>query len=279
METIGFNFKFQYPQKALIKMIKTMFPHLEGGQGPSDEKQFLRVAYDMSIDIYKTFAPIKQYTFTIVLAILEVTALLTGKFLDRVRQFKPSSWHTDRRCVVETILDMLDLYTQYPKSTKIGSQYELQALIDTKININKTVEEEGLSRYRGWCDDCAEASDMKPVTPGSATSPATTNSHPGGGSVLQNGQASDGTMRFVFDADMARSERNRARQFFEDEYEEYEEVVEESVREPEQHQSSNRSSYSQRHPMHRNDHGHGPYRRMTRHPSDRAQGRRGHPYH
>jgi CTD kinase subunit beta len=149
LETIGFDFRAQYPQKLLIKMVRKMFP---GGDG----KQFLDVAYDMSIDLYKTFAPLKQSTFTIVLAILELATLVTDRSPTQIQIFKGPAWHTSKTCVFETMLDLLDLYTQFPKSTKIGARFDLNKLMDVKIEINKLMSTERYQRYYGWCDTCAQ---------------------------------------------------------------------------------------------------------------------------
>ncbi|KAK4110188.1 cyclin-like protein [Canariomyces notabilis] len=269
LETIGFDFHVQYPQKLLIKMVRRMFPR--GGSNEQDEGQrFLHVAYDMSIDVYKTFAPIKQTTFTLVLAILELTALLMDTDSGRASQFKTSAaFHTERACIIETILDLLDLYTQFPKSTKIGSRFDLNKLMDVKININNQVAKEERQRYYRWCDRCVpEALDARSVTPGSATSPATTRKR----------AASEGTQRFVFDADAARREVDLVAGYFNDEYEEVE--VEEPLKEPEPRQS-NRNSHPQRaHGQNHGEYGWPGYYRNSRHGphNDRQRSRRGHGY-
>ncbi|AEO60942.1 hypothetical protein MYCTH_2310696 [Thermothelomyces thermophilus ATCC 42464] len=281
LETVGFDFRVQYPQKLLIKMVRKMFPREE--QGTMEEgKRFLRVAYNMSIDLYKTFAPIKQATFTLVLAILELTALLLDTNPANTREFRDASaWHSHRPCVLETILDLLDLYTQFPKSTKIGTQFALQKLMDVKIDINNLIAREKYQRYHEWCDRCApDVLDTRSVTPGSATSPAT-NPSLSGNSSKRKRAPNEGTQRFVFDADEARKEKEVVSRYFNDEYEEHEVEVEEPIRESEpRHPGRTNHSYRS-HGHSQGDYGWpGHHHRSNRHghPSDRHRSRRGHGY-
>ncbi|KAL2262718.1 hypothetical protein VTK26DRAFT_307 [Humicola hyalothermophila] len=280
LETIGFDFRVQYPQKLLVKMVRRMFPR-EDSSNEEEGRKFLRVAYDMSIDLYKTFAPVKQTTFTLVLAVLELTALLMGTATDRTKCFKATGeWHTERACILETILDLLDLYTQFPKSTKIGHRFDLTKLMDVKINLNNLISKEKYQRYHGWCDRCAPNVDTRSATPASATSPATNPSLPGSGSVKRKRAASEGTQRFVFDADEARKEKEIVGRYFNDEYEELEVEVEEPIREPESRYSSRSNNHSHRsHGTNHADYGWSgnPRNRHGQH-NDRHRSRRGHGY-
>lgn len=259
-----------------------MFPPADS-QSREEGKKFLQVAYNMSVDAYKTFAPIKQTAFTLVLAILELTALLMNTDPSKTQELqKVAAWHTERACVVETVLDLLDLYTQFPKSTKIGVRFDLQKLMDVKIDINNQVAKDKPSRYYGWCDRCApDVLDTRSVTPGSATSPATNPSLPGSNSVKRKRTASEGTQRFVFDADEARKEKDLVTRYFNDEYEEHEVEVEETVREPEPRHPASRSNHAHRgHGHNHADYGWSGYPRSSRHGphGDRHRGRRGHGY-
>lgn len=267
LETIGFDFRARYPQKLLVKAIRGL---LTAGE----EEGFLQVAYDMCIDIYKTFAPIKQTTFTMVMAIIELTALMTERNVDKIKRLDPYKWHTNRGCVVETMLDLLDLYAQFGKSTKIGGQFPLDKFIDVKIKINKEVEDSArLSRFQTWCEKCeAEEKDVQPITPGSATSPATTGSYPSSGTMKRSGGGPGGsTIRFVFDADQARRETSIVNEHFKEEFEEYEVQVEEPIPESE-HPRPGRNQ--PRHNNH-NDRGWGPYHRNRHGHHDRHKGRKG----
>jgi len=280
LETIGFDFRAQYPQKILVKTVRKMF---SAGNSDTHErgKIFLRTAYDMSIDLNKTFAPLKQSSSALVLAILELTALILDQDLDRVKELDPSSFSTDRACTYETMMDLLDLYTQFPKSTKIGPRFDLGKLMDVKIEINKRMSEERYQRHNGWCDRCArETPEAHPVTPGSAKSPATTNSLSGSASARRKAGVNESTLRYVFDAEEARKEKALVAEHFLDEYEEYELEVEEPIREEPRHPNNGRTNFPHRGHGHHNEHGWGPYSR-GRHTSysDRARGRKGHGAH
>lgn len=259
-----------------MKAIRKLFP-------ADDSKNFLLVAYDMCIDIYKTFAPIKQTTFTMVMAIIELTARMMERNLDEVKGIDLYHWHTNRGYVVETMLDLLDLYAQFSKSTKIGGQFPLDKFIDVKIRINKEVEDTAsLSRFQVWCRKCeAEERDMQPVTPGSAISPATTGSYPSSGTMKRGGGGGgsgggNSTIRFVFDADQARKETSIVNEHIREEFEEYEVEVEEPIPEserprPGRHHPRNNNHHNNHH----HDHGWTPYHRNRHGHHDRHKGRKG----
>jgi CTD kinase subunit beta len=223
-------------------------------------KKFLRVAYDMSIDLYSTFAPVKQSTFTLVLAIVELTSRLTGVGQGRVSRLDPRKWHTNRGCILETMLDLLDVYTHFPKSTKLGNEFEMKKLMDIKIELNNYIEKQHYHRFETWCEKCKqEAPDVvHPITPGSATSPATSTSLSGGYSAKKTVKSSESSIRFVFDPDEARKERDLVGEYFADEMEEYEVEVEEIIPPEEPRHGPSRNNHGN-HGHHR-DHGWAPYR-------------------
>ncbi|KAJ3521246.1 hypothetical protein NM208_g13386 [Fusarium decemcellulare] len=249
LETIGFDFRTRYPQKLLVKVVRDIF-------GKQDGRQFFETAYAMCIDMYKTFVPIKRTTFSMVMAVVELTALMTGEHGDRVREYAAKKHQYRRGAVMETMLDILDLYVQHPKSTKLGSLFDQNKIIDIKIRLNNDLEEALEPRYLYFCTRC-EAEDPQPSTPASATSPATSNSWPGDASGRRTARGQDGTMRFVFDPEAARREKQMTGEYFQEEFEEYEVEVEEPVPPPPHHEGG-RGGY----------HGH----------RDRRDHRRGGPY-
>ncbi|KAH8880265.1 cyclin-like protein [Thozetella sp. PMI_491] len=283
LETIGFDFRVQYPQKLLSKMVRKLFP-------ASAAKEFQKLAYDMSIDLFKTFAPIKQSTFTMVLGIIELTALISGAGEDVVRGLDPAAYHTDRACVTETMLDLLDLYTRFHKQTKIGAKFDLNKLIDIKIGINNRPQEGSRSRFEARCVRCekeAEEQQPAPITPGSATSPANNGALPAATKSVKRNRESETTMRFVFDAEEARRERDRAAEHLFDEYEEYEVEVDEAIpTKPKNHDGGQGHGHGHGHGHGRgphrgygnnqHDHGFAPYPRNRHGHHDRHKGRKGH---
>ncbi|CAK7566508.1 MAG: RNA polymerase II C-terminal domain kinase beta subunit [Sporothrix epigloea] len=240
LQTIGFDFRARHPQKLLVKLIRAVVPS-------EDDSDFLAVAYPMSIDMYKTFAPIKQTSFTMAIAVIELTARALKKHVDRVRHLTSSGkckYHSSRACVVETLLDLLDLYTQFSKSTQVGSLFRLDDFINIKIQINQEVADDpGLHRTASYCETCApDEGDMHGgsmlLTPGSARSPGTAGSLQGTGTgnggvpaklnPMKNGE----TLRFLFDANALRQEKAKVAEYFKEEYTEEMVEVEELMPEP-----------------------------------------------
>lgn len=260
LETIGFDFRTRYPQKLLVKVVRSIL-------GPEEGKSFFNIAYAMSIDMYKTFVPIKRTTFSMVMALVELTARMTGEHLDKVQAFVAQRRQYSRPAVLETMLDILDLYVQYHKSTNVGAQFDLNRFMDIKIALNTELEKEFISRHMYYCNRC-ENEDAPPVTSGSGTSPtATTSSWPGDASMRRTARGQDGTMRFVFDPEAAREEQDTVAQFYNEEYEEYEVEVEEPIPPPRYEHAEGgggRGGY-------RGGHGHHGSR-------DRGDHRRGGPY-
>ncbi|KAH7258519.1 RNA polymerase II C-terminal domain kinase beta subunit [Fusarium solani] len=249
LETIGFDFRTRYPQKLLVKVVREILGKEEG-------KPFFETAYAMCIDMYKTFVPIKRTTFSMVMAVVELTALMTEQHVEKVQEYAAKKPQYHRGAVMETMLDMLDLYVQHQKSTKLGPQFDQNKIIDIKIRLNNDLDKAFEPRHLFFCSRC-EAEDPQPLTPASATSPATSNSWPGDASGRRTARGQDGTMRFVFDPESAKQEQETTGEYFREEYEEYEVEVEEPVPPPPHHEGG-RGGY----------HGH----------RDRGDHRRGGPY-
>lgn len=62
LEASGFDFRNRYPQKLLMKLVKSC----------SLDKDVGALAYNISLDLYRTFAPLKQTSQTMALACLEL---------------------------------------------------------------------------------------------------------------------------------------------------------------------------------------------------------------
>ncbi|KAH7159721.1 hypothetical protein B0J13DRAFT_111575 [Dactylonectria estremocensis] len=254
LETIGFDFRTRYPQKLLVKVLRSIL-------GKEDGKAFFATAYDMCIDMYKTFVPIKRTTLSMVMAIVELTALMRGEHLDKVHEFAAQRPQYHRGAVMETMLDILDLYAQHHKSTKLESQFDLNKIIDIKIRLNNDLEKAFEPRYLFHCPRC-EAEDPQPGTPSAPeTSPSNV---PANASGARTARGQDGTMRFVFDPDTAQMEKGTVQEYFQEEYEEYEIEVDEPIPPPQTHEPGHRGGY------HGHGHGHGH--------RDRGDHRRGGPY-
>lgn len=272
LETIGFDFRTRYPQKLLVKILRRVLlpPQSpssvdEPMHDPDAARSFFATAYAMSIDLYKTFAPIKRTTFAMAMAVAELTARTIGghaHILDRLRALAADKARLEqvhdgksngdgksdvsrqqrysRTAVTETMLDLLDLYVQNARSTKVGLMFDQNRFIEIKLQVNSALEADGHPRSLHQCTRCEEVGGSGnnnngaaplPLTPASTTSPATSSSDPGGtGRRTTRGQ--DGTVRFVFDPEMARVEKDAFGRYFNEEFEEYEVEVDEPVPPP-----------------------------------------------
>ncbi|KAI0010937.1 cyclin-like protein [Xylariaceae sp. FL0662B] len=220
VEAINFDFRVRNTQKVLAKIVKQILPNRD------EAKHFFPIAFRMSIDMYKTFGPLKHTSSTCALAIAQLTAMVTGKHVRRFLDQNPLDWHSDEQAVAEITLDLLDLYTQHNKATKVGPMFDLQVFIDIQIQVNESIVQRGIPRYLNQCRDC-EAT-MTPLTPStdSPISPST----PGTNSTIKRGpKGPEGTTRFLFDADEADREKETFHRYTKDEWEEYEEEVEEPI--------------------------------------------------
>lgn len=227
LETIGFDFRTRYPQKLLVKVVRHIL-------GTCDGHEFFTIAYDMCIDMYKTFVPIKRTTFTMVMALVELTARMTGEHLVKVQEFAAGRRQYRPASVMETMLDLLDLYVQHHKSTKIGARFDLNKFIDIKILLNADLDKSSEPRYLYHCNRC-EVEEPRPLTPSSTTSPAMTGQWPADASIRRTARGQDGTMRFVYDPEAAQTEQDTVARYFREELEEYEVEVEEPVPPPPSH--------------------------------------------
>ena len=130
LEILSFEVNCPYPISAMVTLMKH---HLSKGE---HEPTFYPVAWDMAFDMYKTFAPVKKTSWTLALSILELTSRLTGLFAEKFLAIKPEEWLVRRHDMLETMSDLLDLYTQSHRHTRLGALWPVDKFIDIKIEIN-----------------------------------------------------------------------------------------------------------------------------------------------
>ncbi len=250
LEASGFDFRNRYPQNLVLKVAKHY--HV-------DRDTVGRTAYNMSLDLYRTFAPLKQTTATMAIACVElsgriceqpISELEAGKIYKRWRISRPEVMGTPvnnaqvRRfylilSMLETLLDLLDLYTHHRASTIVGQDHALEAFISIRIALNQeasanqyprhfqTHRERSVTNGAKAANGSVEFKAKKPLTPTTSphdeilreiTSPtANGGSKPG---------LKDGTVRFMLNPQRARDEKNAVAEFFKVEEEEYEVEVE-----------------------------------------------------
>ena len=76
LEASSFDFRNRHPQHLLIKLAKDF--------GYSRDSEVVRTAYAISLDLYRTFAPLKQITATLAFACLELAGRLCDDLHDDV---------------------------------------------------------------------------------------------------------------------------------------------------------------------------------------------------
>lgn len=79
LETSGFDFRNRYPQRLVLKVAKHY--HV-------DRETVGRTAYNMSLDLYRTLAPLKQTTPTMAIACVELSGRLCEQPLEELEAGK-----------------------------------------------------------------------------------------------------------------------------------------------------------------------------------------------
>ncbi|KAI9657231.1 MAG: RNA polymerase II C-terminal domain kinase beta subunit [Alyxoria varia] len=128
LEANGYDFRYRHPHSLLCKLIKA-------SGLPKDTVGL--TAYYITVDAYKTWAPLKVTTATMCLGCLELAVRLHGIEWEGVRgpvecfvgaveeggdDMESRRWKTTREEVLETMLDLLDLYQHYRQFTLLCTE-------------------------------------------------------------------------------------------------------------------------------------------------------------
>jgi CTD kinase subunit beta len=228
LESAGFDFRTRHPQELVIKLVR------ERGL---PKETLGRTAYNMSIDLYRTFAPLKQTSQTMAISCVELTArllnLTTDFNMDTIvgpEGISLERWSTTRGEIMETLLDLLDLFTHHRHATIVGGQFSIDNYIAIRITLNKEATALNLPRYTETIDAPTKSVPNGVANGATKHSPA---SPPAMGPTSATGARSrvgergkDGTVRFMLSAERARGEKEVVAKYFApDEYETYEEEV------------------------------------------------------
>ncbi|KAF2205764.1 cyclin-like protein [Delitschia confertaspora ATCC 74209] len=225
LESSSFDFRNRHPQKLVVKLVKACrFPKDTVG----------KTAYNLSRDMYRTFAPLKQTASTMAIACVELTARLHNvdvtPIMDGEKGISYKKWSTSRAEVIETMLDLLDLYTHHRLATTIGNQLPLDTFINVRIPLNQESSAAKLPRYTEWKDDPKPSpsthmpngkKSKNGVLP--AQTPTATPASPSQPVPSALGiRGLTGTVRFMLDAAQARKEKEEVDKYHTTEEEEYE---------------------------------------------------------
>lgn len=252
LEASGFDFRVRYPQKHLVKVTKEL----------GLDKSIYLTAYIIMIDLYRTLAPLKQTSATMSFACLELAGLIMDEKKIVIPRMHAVSLYencsTTRTEVLETILDLLDLYTHSQKSSIIGPLHHIDKFIQIQIILNQEIEQDSsLNRNSGVYESLkvngAKKTQQIPITPASPEirrngntntspillSPRSASSSRRSG--ISNTKVPEITIRFMLDAEQARKEQEMVSEYFKTEYEEYEIEVEEPIGPPPRPERPNRN--------------------------------------
>lgn len=119
LESAGFDFRNRHPQEIVLKLVKDL---------NLPKETIGRLAYNMSIDIYRTFAPLKQTAQTMAIACVELAARLlnlTANFdLDSIvgpQGISLEKWSTTRAEIMGIFLASSSLDTILTDSQRLCS--------------------------------------------------------------------------------------------------------------------------------------------------------------
>ncbi|KAJ5105210.1 cyclin [Penicillium alfredii] len=145
LEASGFDFRTRHPQKTLLKLARQY--------GLPTGSEVSNLAYRISLDLYRTFAPLKQTASTMAFSCLELAGRLLGQRLEAAESVGDyAQWNTSREEIMETLFDLLELYTHHRSSTSVGPQFPADRFLTVRIPLNQEAAELQAPRYTHWKD-------------------------------------------------------------------------------------------------------------------------------
>ncbi|KAI5806934.1 cyclin-like protein [Geopyxis carbonaria] len=122
LETTSFDFRHRNSQPFLIKFCKRF----------KVSKKIARRAWDISIDAYRTLAPLSSTPHALALGALD----LTSRLEDLKLEINFSEFEADKENVLAIVDDLLELYTNYASLSIVGPQYMNEVFLNTRIALN-----------------------------------------------------------------------------------------------------------------------------------------------
>lgn len=262
LESSGFDFRSKYPHKLLAKIAKSL-------PDGDERKKVAEIGWTVATDLHRTLAPLKQTTSTMALACLELAANMqaasngTGEceVKQHIREIDPAKWSTTREEIMETLLDLLDLYTHHTAATILGTKYSLDDFLRIRLTLNKECAEKNIPRFT----TAPERTQSTSLQPAGATAQVA-NGHPtpvsppqqqqqSGGAANANTGAptilpfppvpeGGGTLRFMLNPQMASDEKAEVKKYYVEEWEDYEEEIEVPLPKPAARNSPDRRTSS-----------------------------------
>ncbi|KAG4305175.1 hypothetical protein PORY_001345 [Pneumocystis oryctolagi] len=123
LETSCFDFRQRHPQPYIIKFTRYL----------KLSKEIARKAWDISIDSYKTFSPLKFPPHCIALMALVLSSILLEQpFEDAYEKFM-----VKKETLVSALCDILDLYIHHRQVTIVGHDTDVSKFMIIQISLNK----------------------------------------------------------------------------------------------------------------------------------------------
>ncbi|KAJ5272801.1 hypothetical protein N7478_007926 [Penicillium angulare] len=214
LESSGFDFRTRHPHKTLFKLARRHKLPTEG----------LHLAYRISLDLYRTYAPLKQGTPTLAFACLELSGRLLDQRIEALESEEGyTEWNTSREEVLETLFDLLELYTHHRSSTTVGPHFPADRFLTVRIPLNQEAGANQIARYAFW----TERPRHPKTNNGISSGPPARLPHPltpiaANGERHRPEKGRDAAVRFMLDPAQAEGEKKQVEEYFKVETEEYE---------------------------------------------------------
>ena len=235
LEAAGFDFRGKYPHEMIVKLAKEL-PDSKIGTN----SMLAEVGFVVCTDMHRTWAPLKQTEVTMAFASLELGVHLLAAYNetdasgvgDWIGHLDYNEWGTSRPEIMESILDVLDLYTHHTHLTTYGVQFALDIFLRIRLMFNKECTAGHIERYASAPPRTAPSTSQvenghpKPLSQMELATAQSTGPH---ANLSTNGSV---TQRFMLNPQRAFDERVQVSRFFVDDWEEYEEEVEVPVQRP-----------------------------------------------
>ncbi|KAH0608568.1 uncharacterized protein H6S33_001702 [Morchella sextelata] len=134
LESSSFDFRYRHAQPLIIKFAKRF----------NFSKELTQKAWDISIDVYKTLAPLKATPHALALAVLDLAMRLEGEKIN----IQYEEFEVTRDSVLSIVDDLLDLYTNHRSYTLVGTQYDSNTYLTHRIELNKERQTHGNGHHK-----------------------------------------------------------------------------------------------------------------------------------
>jgi len=140
LETAAFDFRSQHPQPYIIKFTRFMKRKPPKPASPDIvvSRDIARQAWQIALDGYKTFAPLKYPPHVLALAYIHLSCLLQSQDI----QLPYDTFAARADDVNAVMIDLLDLYIHHLACTHVGPEYPLAKFINLQIGIRRGLMEE-----------------------------------------------------------------------------------------------------------------------------------------